>query len=94
LSSACLAVTAAARRGGPALDWRPVLPPVLPVLTTSQLFQAPWRTCDTGMSSSSATSIIRPVVTPLPISIWLVLKMTMLSAVIVRYESTWFVGGR
>ena len=43
-SSACLAVAAAARSGGPALDWMPVLPPVAPEFTTCQLSQALWRT--------------------------------------------------
>jgi hypothetical protein len=89
-----LADAAAARSGGPALDWMPVLPPVEPELTTTQLSQALCRTWLGETSSSSATSIPRPVVTPFPISIWLVLNVTVLSALMVSHESTWLVGGR
>src|SRR5262245_50819059 len=72
----------------------PVLPPVEPELTTTQLSHELWRTWFGFMSSSSATSIPRPVVTPLPISIWLVLKVTVLSALTVNHESTCVASGR
>ena len=41
-SNACIAVAAAERSGGPALDWMPVLPPVLPELTMFHESQNTW----------------------------------------------------
>ena len=41
-SSAWRAVAAAERSGGPALDWMPVLPPVLPEFTMFQESHGAW----------------------------------------------------
>src|SRR5262245_41212893 len=45
------------------------------------------------MSSSSAAIIRKPVGGPLPMSTWLVNRLAVLSGLISRNESTWFVGG-
>ena len=45
------------------------------------------------MSSSSATTCRKPVVMPLPVSIWLVLSTARLSEVIESQESTWLMSG-
>src|SRR5262245_29092399 len=42
LSSACFAVAAAARSGGPPVDWMPLLPPVSPEFTTCHESNGPW----------------------------------------------------
>src|SRR5262249_46061202 len=94
LSSACRAVAAAERIGGPALDWMPGLPPVLAEFTMFQPSHGTGRAMFSWASSSSATIWARPVVTPLPTSIWLVLNTTELSGRTDSHESTWVTSGR
>ena len=64
LSSACFAVAAAARSGGPPLVWMLPLPLVAPEFTTFHVSLPLCQTCDGARSSSSATIIRKPVVTP------------------------------
>ena len=82
----------------PDIAFEPPSPPVEPatqVSTTVWLLglNMPYRICDMSASSSSASTCRKPVVIPLPVSIWLVLSTIVSSALIVIHESTWFRSG-
>src|SRR5262249_48326971 len=76
------------------IEFEPPMPPVRP--TTYEAFwlpacvvELPYRICSRLTSSSSAATMRKPVAMPLPGSPWLVLTLTVLSALIVSHESSW-----